>query len=149
MTRRPVIRVHRVSKMTPEIAAELYDLDERCFPRDTREDTSAGAWWLALDGPRVVGYASALADGDPNKWSDGYLYITRMGVLPEARGQGIQRRLGRAQIAYAHRLGCKGVHTYTLWYNAVSANNLIAIGFRRWVPTDPWVGAAEYWRITF
>ena len=129
------IRIRRVAKLTPEIAAELHDLDARCFPVDSRERTDRDLWWLAYEGTRVVGYAGARV------WEpDQALYLHRAGVLPEARGQGLQRRLIRARVQYARRLGLIRAYTYTAAWNVRSSNNLAACGFRLWRPARPWGG---------
>jgi GNAT superfamily N-acetyltransferase len=130
-----VIRVRRCAELTPELCAELDDLDHRCFPHDTRVRTDRDLWWLAYDGKRVVGYASAKV------WeSDNALYLARAGVLPEARRRGIQRRRIRARVQYARRLGLALLYTYTVPWNTASANNLAACGFRLWRPVKPWGG---------
>jgi GNAT superfamily N-acetyltransferase len=119
--------------MTPEIAAELHDLDARCFPHrdDKRERFDRGIWWLASEDGRMVGYAAAAVD-------EHVLYLTRAGVLPEARGRGLQRRLIRARVQHARRLGLTRCYTYTVPWNWRSTNNLIDCGFRLWLPARPW-----------
>jgi GNAT superfamily N-acetyltransferase len=129
-----MIRVQRIRKMTPELAAEIEHMDAECFsPHDKPEPTSKGYWWLAREGARVVGYAAAAVVGDT-------MYLTRAGVVPAARGRNIQARLIRARVQYARRLRLARVHTYTVYWNMRSANNLLACGFRLWRPAKPWGG---------
>ena len=81
----------------------------------------------------------------------------RAGVRPDARGQGLQRRLIRARVAYAKREGFPEVWTYTSNYNVASSNNLIREGFTLWAPGS-WGGSSTpmrpsggyawlYWRL--
>src|SRR4051812_32624487 len=62
--------------------------------------------WLACDAAGVaVGYATGKI------WTpDNYFYFTRCGVLPEARGHGLQRRLIAARCRWARKHGCRGVY---------------------------------------
>lgn len=138
-----MIRIRRVDASDPVVRAELLVMDEQLFPpaHNVAPGLDRGAWWIAEIDGRVVGYAGALV------WEpDRCLYLTRAGVLPEARGRGLQRRLIRARVAHARRLGLTGAYTYTLNWNEKSANNLIACGFRLWWPARPWAAkSAVYW----
>lgn len=112
-----------------------------CLPGDTPLDTDDGIWWIAYDEHGPTGFAAARQSA---LWAD-TLYLSRAGVLPHARGQGLQRDLIRARLAYARRNGYTWVTSDTC-DNPPSANNLIACGFRMIEPTYPWgLARSLYW----
>jgi len=119
----------------------LGELDETLFGQDYSEITYKGQWWLAYEGGRPVGFAGAQI------WKpDNCLYLRRAGVLPEARGKGLQRRLIRARLAWGREQGARAAYTYTTSWNLASANNLIHEGFTLWKPEWRWAGADMlYW----
>lgn len=61
---------------------------------------------------------------------------TRVGVLPEARGHGLQRRLLRARERYAKSNGYKGCLTYTANWNTPSLLNILQSGYTIYDPVD-------------
>lgn len=92
----------------------------------------------------IVGYGGVRL---PPQWP-GVAFLSRAGVLPEYRGQGIQKRLIRARVAWAKRSN-QATHaiTYTNYYNPASSNALIAAGFKLYVPSPLYVGDDFlYWR---
>lgn len=124
-------------------AHDLRRLQELCFPADAVMDTTEGEWWLAWDDDdEAVGFACL---SYPPMWA-GKAYIPRVGVAGRARGRGLQRRLHRAQIARARSVGSRAVVTYVLWDNPASANNLSRLGFKVYVPREPYakLGAIYY-----
>lgn len=137
-----MISVRRIRTMTPELRAEIEDMEAECFSKlDKREPLDKGLWWLAYEGTRVVGYAAASVTGDT-------MYLTRAGVRVSARGRNIQCRLIAVRARYARRLGLARVYTYTVYWNMCSANNLLKCGFKLWRPAKPWGGryALYYYR---
>lgn len=102
------------------------EVDRRCFP-DDEPVTFPGRsteWWVAEDlNGRIVAFAAIKI-----KKATGELI--RAGVLPQHRGNGLQRRLIDARIESAAAHGLQSVTTYTVTDNPASANNLIAAGFR-------------------
>jgi len=97
------------------------------------------AWYVYKDGA-VVGYATA-------RELEGCLYLNSAGIIKEARGKGLQKRLIQCRVKYAKRRGLETVITYTSVDNAASINNLIACGFRAYTPAYAWAGAEwVYWR---
>lgn len=118
----------------------IAELDRQLIGSDPVAATDE-AWLVSRNDGVSVGYATGKI------WPpDNYFYFTRCGVLPEARRNGLQRRLIRARLKWAKRHGCAGAYTYTLPANVGSANNLIATGFRLWRPAYKWAGAdALYW----
>ena len=120
---------------------ELVELDYECFPYDARMSFSGTRWWLATDEDgKAVAYA-----GLEHRYGDRG-FLCRAGVLPEARGNGLQKRLIRARERGARSLSMDRLITYTDKHNVVSSNNLIACGYRLYRPEDEWgTPAALYW----
>ncbi|TXH19359.1 MAG: N-acetyltransferase [Hyphomicrobiaceae bacterium] len=72
-------------------------------------------------------------------------YFIRVGVMPEHRGQGLQRRLMRAMEQKAKKVGWVRIVSDTR-DNPHSANNIIAAGYRMFTPDPPWgFTDACYW----
>lgn len=146
------VRVRRARERDlPAIAR----LDDALFPGEPLRDLE-GDWWIAEAGGDVVGYASA------REWVSSFpgeraLVLTRAGVAPAWRRRGLGRRLIRVRVAHARRRGLPEVWTHTSYANPASSNNLIACGFRLWLPTH-WRGsdplaiedetAFLYWRLS-
>lgn len=102
------------------------------------EELQRSAWWVAGDG---------LAFAGARMLDNGALYLTRAGVIPSARGQGLQLRLIRARLAWGRRRGARVAITYTAVDNIASANNMIRAGFELYEPEYPWAGREMlYWR---
>jgi GNAT superfamily N-acetyltransferase len=138
-----VYRIERLRNPGPIETAELDDLDARCLPYDDRCNKRNTAWWVAREATTGVMVAFAGATyWDPDRC----FYLCRAGVLPSARGHGLQRRMIRARVSHARTKKAHGVYTYTTADNHRSANNLIACGFRVWAPAHPWAGNnVIYW----
>lgn len=82
------------------------------------------AFFLALDGDRVLGYGYLEVDGD--RATHGFTAVAR-----DARGRGIAGAIKRAQIAWAKRSGLRTLHTA----NELRLPNMLALneklGYRR------------------
>ncbi len=123
----------------------LPSLQEACLPGDEPRDFSRDVVWIGVDpaGFDVAFCAMRLL-------SDGQWYLSRAGVVPEARGKGLQKRMIRLRVAHArrHQPGCT-VITDTTHDNYASANSLMACGFRLYAPSTRWGFATGlYWRLT-
>jgi GNAT superfamily N-acetyltransferase len=104
------------------------ELDRACFPVDVpmvQEKIDHAWWWVARLGGEPVAYAGLLAQDGGAK-----AFLCRAGVLPQARGGGLQRRLLRAREAHARRVGVPRLYTYTSVFNFASTNSLLAAGYR-------------------
>lgn len=98
-------------------------------------------WWGAWLGDELVGYAGA------RMLETGAYFLSRAGVAKPYRGNGIQKRLIHCRVRRARQLFAPRAVTYTVTFNAPSANSLIACGFRVVDPPVKWAGAhVIYWR---
>ena len=106
---------------------------------------AGAAWWIMWS---EDGKAAAFCGIWPPLWKGRPCYLVRAGVLPDHRGQGLQKRMIVARLAYARKMGWTTAVTYTLCDNAASANSLIARGFRVYNPPSPkWIGEGViYWK---
>lgn len=129
----------RVRRLATEDLGLVLDLDAQIFPGEDPPDIGTHtAWWTAYDASgRPVAYAGAML------WTpDRAIYLHRAGVLPCARGKNIQRRLISVREQWGRRQGAVWSYTYTAHHNVASANNLIASGYRLWIPTT-WAGSDD------
>jgi GNAT superfamily N-acetyltransferase len=122
----------------------LIDLQTACLPGDDPLNPSKVSWWwLALD---EDGAAVGFAGMNPVASWPGAVYLARAGVLPVARGRGLQRRMINARVAHARRIGARVAISDTTARNFASSRNLIACGFRPYWPTVPWaLPDSIYW----
>lgn len=138
------VRVRRHDNDVPLITY----LDSRLFTDEERvEDIDQSAWWVGFNSANVpVAYGGIkVVSGDPKT-----AFLSRAGVLDEARGQGLQRKLIDLRLRWARQQGCSQVITYTHKDNTTSANNLIRSGFLLYSPEYAWVGREYflYWTKT-
>jgi len=88
----------------------------------------------------IIGFAGGYVT------SENAFYLSRAGVAEAYQGKGLQKRLIRVRLAHAKRVGSPIAITYT-YKNPASANNLIACGFRSYLPHYKWGGKhSDYWR---
>lgn len=109
-------------------------------------ELAASVWWLARDDDGdPVGYCGACIEPE----SPRVCYLIRAGVLPDARGQGLQRRMIAARLAWARGQGLTTAITYTTATNVRSMRSLARARFLPYAPADPWAGAGSvYWHRT-
>jgi GNAT superfamily N-acetyltransferase len=102
-----------------------------------------GYWWLAYDAGRPVAFGGLVHSQYYQKSG----YLIRSGVSWGNQGQGLQKRLIRARLNKARRLGWQWVMTDTSTRNPASANSLISCGFKMFVPWKKWNGRdSVYWQ---
>jgi GNAT superfamily N-acetyltransferase len=137
-------RIKRVDGTDDEIADELTWLHRICFDDNTHiPDFEEGYWWMAYDAGREPVAFCGMRQSQ--QYSD-VGYLSRAGVLPEHRGQGLQVRLLRVREQQAKRNGWCLVRTDTT-LNPPSANSLINAGYKTFTPTQPWAFPESiYWR---
>lgn len=123
----------------------IQELDKQVFPDDDPVTTEGHLWWVIYDGKTPVAYAGA-------KYivAETVVYLSRAGVLESHRGKHLQRRLIRARVRWARKIGATQAITYTFVDNPASSNNLIKCGFVTYVPEWKWGGKnAIYWVYKF
>lgn len=121
-------------------ATTLKRMQEICLPGDRPLPPGLRWWWIARHNGNPAGFCAL-------EWSDVDTgYLARAGVLPEYRGQGLQKRLIKVREAKARKEHMPALVSDTC--NApASANSLIACGFRMFQPSDPWgLPKSVYWR---
>ena len=119
-------------------------LDAQVFNQKEEELDLRGMWWVVMYRNKPVAYAGMKLFETP----DGLMaYFHRVGVLAKFRNKGLHKRLLRKRIQVARNLEVTDIVTYTVYYNAVSNNNLMSVGFRQYHPGYAWVGTDEvvYW----
>jgi GNAT superfamily N-acetyltransferase len=121
---------------------KLSRLQKVCLPYDQPIDTNFGSWWIATENGVDIGFAGLVRTVS---WTD-CGYLCRAGVIPDARGQGLQKKLINVRVRQAKALGWNWVVTDTR-LNPASANSLISCGFKMFEPSKPW-GCKDtlYWR---
>lgn len=109
-----------------------------CLPGDDwDEGTQHWILWDALWSP--VGFCSArLLTGQPG------VFLSRAGVLPAARGCGLQRRMIQTRLRWAREVDATFAITYTTYTNFASTMNLLKCGFKFYLPSYKWAGDVNY-----
>lgn len=121
------------------------ELDRRCFPTDAAVEIDDDCyWWLVWDKDKPVAFAGMRPCKETV--NVGLVALTRCGVVREYRGQGLQKRLLRARVAMARRLGFKQVVGYVKGFNLPSANSLIGTGFKLYRSSWGGKGALHFYR---
>jgi GNAT superfamily N-acetyltransferase len=137
-------KIHRADLGCLDTQIALTRLQKQCLPHDDLTLTTSGYWWLVYSEEGIpVAFAGLIRS---SRWSD-CGYLCRAGVVPNCRGQGIQKRLIQVRVRQARALKWNWLVTDT-YENPASANSLIAKGFKMFDPTKPW-GADKtlYWRL--
>lgn len=114
--------------------ALVQEMDRKCFPDDKWDNTTNMKWWLLKKDGIPVGYCSC------RMIMPDTCYFTRAGILPSARGKGLQKKLINVRVNWARKQGAKYVITYTSMDNFASLVNLIKSGFKMFNPQWAWAG---------
>jgi GNAT superfamily N-acetyltransferase len=123
-------RIREVDGLDDEVIETLDELHDACFEGNApRVQYDTGHWWLAYYGRQPVAFSGII----PSTLGVGIGYFNRVGVLPQYRGRGLQRRLMRCLEACARRNGWVAVITDTT-DNVPSANNMIKAGYKLFDP---------------
>jgi len=138
-------RISEVDACEPDVLEDLKDLHARTFlDRAPMPDFELGHWWIATEQERSVAFAGIV----PSTMGPGIGYLSRVGVIREICGHGLQRRLMRAIEQCARRSGMYCIISDTT-DNIVSANNFIRSGYVLFQPRTPWAWESSlYWRKT-
>lgn len=119
-----------------EDEATVIELHEKLFPGvDWEENTTA--LWLAED---ELGESVGFCTARKLTYENG-VFLSRAGVLPEARGAGLQRRMIHVRTRWARSIGAEFLCTYVVLDNFASLTNLIKSGYKLYTPANRWVGA--------
>jgi GNAT superfamily N-acetyltransferase len=115
-------------------------MDAAVLPNDFPiEEWEESIWWIGFHAGKPVCYCGL-------KREVGHAYFNRAGVLPEARGNGLQKKMIRKRLDYCRENNIKKAITNTALYNVKSMNSLIRCGFRTYWPQNRWVGDdVMYW----
>ena len=135
--------VKKVDIRIPSIQTTLGFLQRKILPDDVPYDTTRGHWWIVYaECGKPVAFAGLVRS---TRWNDTG-YFCRAGVMTGFNGHGIQKKLIRARLTQARRLGWNWCITDTT-DNPASSNSLISCGFRLYTPANPWgLPRALYWK---
>ena len=134
--------IRAVNAQDDSVARILRDMHERVFDDTAPQiEPAEGHWWIAWKGDSPAGFAGLRISSTPDT---GYLH--RVGVLPWARGNGLQVKFIRAREAKARELGLKRMVSDTT-ANIPSANSLIRAGYHLFSPITKWAFGDDslYW----
>jgi GNAT superfamily N-acetyltransferase len=136
-------RIREVDACEPDVLDTLKDLHARTFlDQAPWPDFEIGHWWITTEDEQPVAFAGMV----PSAMGIGIGYLSRVGVLRELCGHGLQRRMMRAIEQRARHSGLYCIVSDTT-SNIVSANNFIRCGYVLFQPTRPWAwGNSLYWR---
>lgn len=137
-----VFKIRRVR--CPKNSETLSELDKKIFPDCSGFAEPRSAWWLVYneDG-KAIGFAGVSILHAERA------FLCRCGLLPEARGYGLQKRLIRLRESYCRKRDIKTIVTYVSRDNVRSANNLIKEGYLIYMPKAEWglpVADATYFK---
>lgn len=136
------MKIKHIDTSVKENATLLYALQKECLPCDTIYNVADGAWWIAYQDGKPIGFAGLVRS---SRWNDTG-YLCRAGVIRGARGRGVQKRLIRVRALYAKKMGWTWLITDT-YHNPPSSNSLISCGFKLFDPSAPWGAKGTlYWR---
>jgi hypothetical protein len=126
----PMIEFRRAR--TSSDFALIVRLDAECFPMDAPPKIGGACWFIAWQGSEPAAYC-AWKPTDQDGLAVGFHY--RAGVLAAFRGHALQRCMIRLREASMRDTGLAIAVTYTDADAAASMRNLIAEGYRPYVPT--------------
>jgi GNAT superfamily N-acetyltransferase len=107
-------------------------LDAVCFPLDEPPVFAGANWFVGWDGGTPAAHC-AWKVVEHDGVAVGFNY--RAGVMPGYRGHGLQRRMLQLREAEMREQGLAKAVSYTDADGAASMRNLIAEGYRPYVPT--------------
>lgn len=128
-------RIATPTEMSNEHFYLLNSLDSRCFKGEELYPKIGSYWWVAYDSEEPIGFAGMTVYNYIEKPAS---FLSRVGVLPKARGYGLQRRFIRTRERMSKKLGFNRIITYSSYENIISANNLIKCGYYLYTPDSEW-----------
>ncbi len=102
------------------------------------DDLDESTWWVAELAGEPVGFGGV-------RLFDDHAYLTRAGVVKEARGKGLQQRLIQTRVRFAKAHGAPVVRTYVWTGNIASMRSLVKCGFLPYLRTrEPAANGGSY-----
>lgn len=134
-------KIRRVS--AEEYLDDIARMDKKCLDGGNADWLErVDDWWIAFYGDEPAAYAGL---SPSSKWANTG-FLVRCGVMPDHRGNGLQRRLVHVRERRAHVHGWPWIVSYTRT-NPESANNLARCGYKMFNPNKKWAPKdATYWR---
>jgi len=124
----------------------VIELHKKTFPCDEFDDSPSNEYWIVWNGKTPVGFCILR----PLKLDKDSVFLSRAGLLYEARGKGLHRRMITVRLRWAKKNGYTSALTYTARDNAQSFSNLQKAGFRLYWPENLYAGKNFlYWIKTF
>jgi GNAT superfamily N-acetyltransferase len=135
--------VKKVDIRVPSVQTTLLFLQKKILPEDIPYKPDRGHWWIAYaECGKPVAFAGIVRS---TRWTDTG-YLCRAGVIGSYTGHGLQKRLIKARLTQARKLGWNWCITDTT-DNPASSNSLISCGFKIYTPSSPWsFKNAIYWK---
>jgi len=128
-------------KQTEDFQSVVW-LDSMCFPSDhPLTDFEETVFWIGSFEGHPVAYCGA------KPIDETCVYLSRVGVLKEFRGQGLQRRMIKLRERWAKKEGYKEIISATSRANYASSNNLIACGYKLYEPEEAWLEDGAFYFI--
>jgi len=112
---------------TKKAYEEVAKIEKVCFGHLLCEETDD--FWLIYEGKSIAGYCANRYYTNPF-----VCFMSGCGILPDYRGNGLQKRAIRVREQAAKKLGYNRIVTYTLKDNIWSANNFIRSGYKLYIP---------------
>lgn len=148
------INIHNkliIKEVVPSLDAQAFKdivkMDQICFPDDDVFIPQTEYSWIAYSKDRPVGYCILKKISNQKNRKTRTAHMSRAGVIPKFRGQGLQRKFITLRIEKAKQLGYTRV-TSTTYDNPHSTNNLIKCGFLCYDPEDRYLAdGTNYWEL--
>lgn len=133
-----------ISRLPADHYNVILGLDRILFPHDIPPYFKTAMWWIVWNKNKwPIGYGGLVQSYQVSKAG----YLCRAGVLPEAQGNGLQKRLIRVREKYARLQGWTEIRTDTAFDNIASMRSLASLGYLPFTPEIEWgVENAIYWQ---
>lgn len=113
----------------------IKQLHKEIFPYDTCDVLDTDIFWIVINqNNKAVGFCTV------RPLECGIAYFNWAGLLSEATGQGLHRRMIRAREKWCRKENFETIVTYTTTDNIPSAKNLIRCKYDLFTPEYDWAG---------
>jgi GNAT superfamily N-acetyltransferase len=139
------MKAKKVFSLGKILDADLYEkvkiMDKNIFFGCNDEFHTNREWWVYLNSRNtIVAYCGSI-------YANNICIFIRAWVKKTYRGKGVQKKLIDTRIRAARKLNCFTAITYTTSDNCPSINNLIAKGFKIYLPEYSYGGKEMlYWK---